>query len=190
MPRTGPLGNRAWWTTSVSNRAGAACKAALHTCASPLEPACGLEPDPPLYECGAPPVVLRWDGAAGETQLATSRLQGGRTTCGASSAWCPRRESNARWTASQTAASTDWATWDQLGAEDSNLHERVQSPSGCRVTSAPIVLAGHARGRSARGERRPRGPIDRRIIAQIPAPRAVTGTRTPPDSLEGCRSTC
>jgi hypothetical protein len=28
---------RAWWTTSVSNRAGAACKAALHTCASPVD---------------------------------------------------------------------------------------------------------------------------------------------------------
>lgn len=32
------------WTTSVSNRAGAACKAVLHTCASPVEPAVGLEP--------------------------------------------------------------------------------------------------------------------------------------------------
>src|SRR5437762_569658 len=31
-----PWATRAWWTTSVSNRAGAACKAALHTCASPL----------------------------------------------------------------------------------------------------------------------------------------------------------
>jgi hypothetical protein len=44
---------RAWWTTSVSNRAGAACKAALHTCASPMERTSGLEPDPSAYETDA-----------------------------------------------------------------------------------------------------------------------------------------
>jgi hypothetical protein len=30
----------------------------------------------------------------------------------------------------------------ELGAEDSNLHERVQSPSGCRITSAPRAAGG------------------------------------------------
>jgi hypothetical protein len=59
-PRLYRWATRAWWTTSVSNRAGAACKAALHTCASPLEPAAGLEPAPRAYETRAPPVVLRW----------------------------------------------------------------------------------------------------------------------------------
>jgi hypothetical protein len=59
-PRLYRWATRAWWTTSVSNRAGAACKAALHTCASPMEPAAGLEPAPRAYETRAPPVVLRW----------------------------------------------------------------------------------------------------------------------------------
>ena len=44
---------RASWTTSVSNRAGAACKAALHTCASPEEPTAGLEPAPFRLRKGA-----------------------------------------------------------------------------------------------------------------------------------------
>jgi hypothetical protein len=64
------------WTTSVSNRAGAACKAALHTCASPdgaapraspEEPAPraspesrrrGSNPLPSAYKADARPVVL------------------------------------------------------------------------------------------------------------------------------------
>lgn len=56
VPVLGRLPPTAWatrasWTTSVSNRAGAVCKTALHTCASPVEQAAGVEPAPLRLHC-------------------------------------------------------------------------------------------------------------------------------------------
>jgi hypothetical protein len=73
---------RPLWTTSVSNRAGVACKASLRTCASPMEPAVGFESttcrlrdgctDRPCCAGIEPPARL---------ELAAFALQERRSTC-------------------------------------------------------------------------------------------------------------
>lgn len=111
--------SRAWWTTAVSNRARAACKAALRTCASPMtsqRPV--LNRLPPGYESGAPPVVLRWRVSR---RPVSNRLPAAYKAAARPGELrrpeCPRRDSNAHHRRPQRRASASWATraWGAAG---------------------------------------------------------------------------
>jgi hypothetical protein len=74
-----------------------------------------------------PHIVSSFHEPVARLELATFRLQGGRTTCSASPARCPRPDSNGHCTAPQTVASC------QLGYEGILLY--VSSSMSSRATT-------------------------------------------------------
>ena len=104
---------RPLWTTSVSNRAGAVCKTALHTCASPERAS---------EEARTPSSGLRIRCATCRAALACEPATGVEPALDGPSDRC------------LLPLGYEGMT---LGAEDSNLHELLQRQPCCRVTSAP-----------------------------------------------------
>lgn len=105
----------------------APCCASART---PREPAAGLEPAPRAYETRAPPVVLRWHGAGGE-----SRTRGCRLTRPVRHHWLagmalfPRGDPSPRW--------PSYFRWERR-IRTSNLPG--QNRTCCQVAPAPIAL--------------------------------------------------
>ena len=149
-PGSGPgafsnLAIRAEWTTSVSNRASAVCKTALHTCASPESQRSDSNRQPPPHESGARTVraALAKEPVAG-LEPAASRLQGGCSSCRASPAIVPSAGVEPALTGISGRRLSRWATW-ALPRLDSNQAFDVQSVASYRIDDEEPLHANRRR---------------------------------------------
>ena len=100
------------WTTSVSNRACAVCKTALHTCACPMRANGRTRTDSlRLTRAAHGPSVLRWQSRWQDSNLLPSAYKADARPVVLHRHACPRRESNPHRPGSRPGASPHWATW-------------------------------------------------------------------------------
>ena len=126
---------------------------------------------PPLYESGAPPVVLRWRSRRrGLNPLPHAYKARAHPVVLHRRRWCPRRDSNAHRRRSRRRASASWATRaDRAGNGGFEPPRAGSEPAMLPVTSAPKggPAVGSRRHRFSAGGRDQRGPLwCRRLVPQ------------------------
>jgi len=139
---------------------------------------------PPLYESGAPPVVLRWRSRRrGLNPLPHAYKARAHPVVLHRRRWCPRRDSNAHRRRSRRRASASWATRaDRAGNGGFEPPRAGSEPAMLPVTSAP-------KGGPAVGSRRHRFSAGRSRLARTTlVPSAGTAAPCPP--RRGCCHPC